>query len=134
MDPELFPWLRDPGIVAVAGPVMSLCTLCPRDAVEDAKSGYTEPFEAAMGTEPAGCLMKVPRPVCDELSFCPSADPKRCSTRHRTKRDGADFPMCWTYSVGTAGEEASTARGLVNSIVGAWREGRLVVIVGPRSS
>jgi hypothetical protein len=130
LDPESIPSLTDPVVVRLADAVLSRCTRAPRDALEDAKSGLPESLEAHLGTPPGGCLLKVSSPVCAELKFCVISDPVRCSTRHRAKRGGPDFPMCWTFSVPSGGtpEQSSQARDLADSIVSAWRDGRHVVI------
>lgn len=131
LDPESIPSLSDPVVALLADAVLSRCTRAPRDAVEDAKSGLPESLEAHLGTPPAGCLLKVSVPVCAELKLCVISDPVRCSTRHRTKRGGAAFPMCWTFSVPPGGtpEQSSQARDLADSVVSAWRDGRHVLVV-----
>jgi len=130
LDPESIPCLTDPVVVRLADAVLSRCTRAPRDAIEDAKSGLPESLEAYVRTPPVGCLAKLSIPVCAELKFCVISDPVRCSTRHRSKRGGPDFPMCWTFAVPSGGtpEQSSQARDLADSIVSAWRDNRLVVI------
>lgn len=130
LDPESTPSLTDPVVVRLADAVLSRCTRAPRAAVEDAKSGLPESLEAYIRTPPAGCLLKLSLPVCAELRFCVISDPVRCSTKHRTKRGGPGFPMCWTSAVPDGGTEGqrSQARDLADSIVSAWRDGRHVVI------
>ncbi len=129
LDPESIPSLTDPVVVRLADAVLSRCTRAPRDAIEDAKSGLPESLEAHIRTPPVGCLIRLSIPVCAELRFCVISDPVRCSTRHTTKK-GPDFPMCWTFDVPKGGtpEQSSRAKDLADSIVSAWRDGRLVVI------
>jgi len=131
LDESRYPPLSDKVVLLTAAAVVVHCTHAARDVVEDAKSGLPERLEDFIRTPPEGCLMKLESPVCSEISQCAIANRSHCTTRYRTKASGAAFPFCWTYSVKAYGSPEQKAQGqdLCDSIVDAWRGGRLVVIV-----
>ncbi len=130
LDPESVPVLQDPVVVLLADAVLSRCTRAPRWAIEDAKSGFPESLEPLLRTPPAGCLLRMSRPVCAEMKTCVLADRDRCSTVRAGKRGLPGFPLCWTFDVPDSKDavRASAARDLADSIVLAWRDGRHVLI------
>jgi hypothetical protein len=108
-DSGRLPVLEDPRVLAAADDVLRRCTRAPREVVDEAK---------------------ISRPVCAEISTCVIADRRRCTAAGKTKK-GPDFPLCWTYAVdpGLPQEVAMAARDLADSVVGAWRDGRYVLMV-----
>jgi len=130
LDPESVPVLRDPEVVRLADAVLSRCTVAPRWAIEDAKSGLPESLEPFLRTPPHGCLLRLSRPLCAEMRTCVLADRSRCSTVRTERRGLPGFPLCWTFDVPQFpdGERSSSARDLADSVVLAWRDGRHVLI------
>jgi hypothetical protein len=132
LDQGRHPPLVDPVVAALADPALSRCSRVSRDALEDAKNGYTEGLESQLRTPPRGCLLMMARPECAEVKVCATADPGRCTARY-SERGRPAFPHCWTFRVEGPGteEQRSYARDLVDSVVDAWRSGRVVVIAVP---
>lgn len=132
LDQGRHPPLSDPAVAALADAALSRCSRVTRNALEDAKNGYTEGLESQLRTPPRGCLLMMSGPECAEASTCATADRRKCSARY-AERGRPAFPYCWTSAVegpGTA-EQRFQARDLVDSIVDAWRSGRYVVIAVP---
>ena len=116
--------------------VLMHCTKVPRSDMDDAKIGYTKPLERLLRTPPVGILMKFARPVCENISTCAMANPKKCTVRYRAPREKpeaiASFPECWDFdarlSKTTPIEIETTVREIANYIVAAWRWSRYVII------
>lgn len=130
VDSGLFPPLADPVVLRLSDDFLSRCTVAPRAAVEDAKSGYPEALEPFLGTPARGCLLRVSRQACADVGSCAISSRTRCLTSYSEKGRPA-FPTCWTASVPDGGTEgqAAAARSLCESVVDAWREGRTVIVV-----
>lgn len=117
-------------------PVLKLCTMAPRQTMEDAKNGYTKPLENALRSPPDGCLMKLDKPVCANVKDCAMADAEKCTTKFNLLKN--KFPECWDYAVAGhgnngAGEDfddsMAAAMEVAKAIVMAWRDGKHVIVV-----
>ena len=96
---------------SISDPVMDLITVMPRQVLEEAKIGYTRPFERLLRTPPVGALIRLDA-RCDQMSTCPMRNAAACVTSHKK------LPDCWT---GDGVRDAEVVR--------AWKDGRYVILV-----
>lgn len=124
LDPETCPALLDLEVLRSSMWLLRHCTRATRRVLEDAKGGWAGPLQEALGTPPAGCLLRMEKPVCAIIGECGIADEALCTTRNLKKGIGR-FPVCWEADVPREGAD------LTYRVVHAWKEGRWVVIVSP---
>lgn len=131
LDLELVPELGNDDLRLALSFILGLCTHIDKGVVEKAKRGDVKPFERLLRTPPYGCLLKLDRPVCSQIRSCASAKARECTTKNLVRKIGK-FPFCWTYNLpeGTPESVSLSAQYIASHIVGAWKEGRYVIIVG----
>ena len=132
LDSDTCPGLRSERVREAVAGVLLRCTYASRDALEEAKRGFTKRLQDALGTPPVGCLLRLARPECSLLDECGIADRAVCTTRYLS-RAGGRFPVCWEPRLPERLPDPvrTAARDLAWRVVHAWREGRYVVIVRP---
>lgn len=111
----------DPCAKKALSSIFSLCTRVSKEAIEDAKIGWTKPLEKLLRTPPIGALLKLDKPICFNLRDCAMADPNKCTTRPACKN--ISLPECWDYDIGTA-------KDFPNSMIAAQEVAKTIVVTG----
>ena len=119
----------EPSVLEAFSPLLALCTQLTRSELEEAKAGWDSALKVKLRSPPAGCLVRIPSPLCGEIGHCSMASRPTCTTKNLLKKGGG-FPVCWTYSLDHLdGFERSWAAELCDAVVHAWRQGRHVIVV-----
>jgi hypothetical protein len=98
--------------------VTRLFTMVDHDVVESAIRGWSKPLVTALGTQPKGCLMKLPSKTCAHAKTCSMYEAPNCLSTAKK------MPWCFEPD----GFDSSV-RPRVAEIVRMWREGVYVVVV-----
>lgn len=129
-DYELVPVLKDERVVLNGHDFLRFCPTISREVLEELKRGYDTRFKGIARKPPMSALLNIESKFCRIREECTMYNLKSC-TANRILGGKIDFPICFEYEPPKfiSEEIQSIVSALGTSIVHAWKQNRIVVLV-----
>ncbi len=129
-DYELVPILKDEQVVLNGHDFLRFCPTISREILEELKRGYDTRFKSLMRKPPVSSLLNLERKFCRIREDCTMHNLRNCTTK-RLMGGKIDFPICFEHEPPKfiSEEIQSLVSALGTSIVHAWRQNRIAVLI-----